>query len=76
MKILPTSGADKKLFLISFGIAFVLNLGQILEIGSFGNLIGYIINLILYTIVIMVVIRIIMWLAPWQGLRVWGNPAC
>ncbi|PIP61125.1 hypothetical protein COW99_05890 [Candidatus Roizmanbacteria bacterium CG22_combo_CG10-13_8_21_14_all_38_20] len=61
MKILPTSKSDRKLFLISLGIAFILNIPQILKISSLGYLVGYLINTAIYAIVIMVIITIVMW---------------
>lgn len=68
MKALPTNEADKKLFLISLGLAFIVNLGQIMQIGNSANLIGYIINLLLTAIVIMIIIRVVVWIAKKAGI--------
>ncbi len=68
MKLLPTSGQDKKLFLISLIIAFVVNIGQILRIGSVGNLIGYFINILITAVIVMVIIRLVLWAAKKLGL--------
>lgn len=65
MKILP----DKKIFFVSYAIAFILNIGEITRINGFPKLITWLlIDNLIYTILIMIVIRIVVWIGKKVGI--------
>jgi len=65
MKILP----DKKLFLISYGIAAILNIGELFRVDGLPKLIAYLfIDNLIYAIIVMVVLRIVVWIGKKAGL--------
>ena len=65
MKILP----DKKLFLISYAIAFVLNIGEFFKVDGFPKLFAWLfIDNLIYAIIVMVVLRIAVWIGKKAGL--------
>ncbi len=65
MKILP----DKKLFLISYAIAFVLNIGTFFRVDGLPKLLGWLlIDNLIYAIIVMVVLRIAVWVGKKAGL--------
>jgi hypothetical protein len=65
LKILP----DKKLFLISYGIAFILNIGEIMYVNGVPKLIAWlVIDNLIYAVIVMVVLRIAVWIGKKAGL--------
>ncbi len=68
MKILPSSGSDRKLFFIALALAFVLHAGKILELGSSSDLVVLIINWLVSAVLIMIVLRVLLWIAKKAGI--------
>ena len=64
MKVLPTNGADKKLFLISLVISFLTTVNHLIE----GDITKFIVNLLVNAIIIMIVIRIVVWIGKKAGI--------
>lgn len=65
MKILP----DKKLFFVSYGIAAVLNIGELFRVNGPAKLIALIfLDNLIYAILVMVALRIVVWIGKKAGL--------
>ncbi len=65
MKILP----DKKIFFVSYAIAFILNIGEFARVDGIPKLISWLlIDNLIYAILIMIVIRIVVWIGKKVGI--------
>ncbi|MCX6726217.1 MAG: hypothetical protein NTY75_00150 [Candidatus Shapirobacteria bacterium] len=65
MKILP----DKKIFLISYAIAFVVNIGEFGRVDGLPKLIVWLlVDNLIYAILIMIILRIAVWIGKKVGI--------
>lgn len=65
MKIFP----EKKLMLIAYAIAFVLNIGEFARVDSTAKLIAWLlIDNVIYAILVVVALRIAIWIGKKAGL--------
>ncbi|QQG41044.1 MAG: hypothetical protein HYV37_01830 [Candidatus Levyibacteriota bacterium] len=61
MKVLPTSGRDLRIFLVSFVVALVMNIGGFFKVTSGELFLYWLLNFFLWIILAMVVIRLVVW---------------
>lgn len=60
---------DKKLFLISYVIAFLINIGEMTRVDGPAKIITWLlIDNLIYAILVMVALRIIIWIGKKAGL--------
>lgn len=65
MKIFP----DKKILIISYVIAAVLNIGELTRVNGLPKLLAYLfIDNLIYAILVMVVLRIVIWIGKKAGI--------
>ncbi len=61
MKVLPTNGRDLRIFLVSFVIALVMNIGGFFKVTSGTEFSYWLLNFLLWIVLSMVVIRLVVW---------------